>query len=52
MEVSSEEKKLIFNAIRYWQMYKAPYEGKEYKSCEELLNRLSDGVSLKQKVSS
>lgn len=46
---SYEEKKLIFNAIRYWQTYKSPYQGKEHKMCQDLLTRLYDQVYTQQK---
>ena len=47
--VTKEERKLIFNAIRYWQMYKTLYNGKEYELCQNLLNHLYDSVYTQQK---
>ena len=49
ISVTSEEKKLIFNALRYWQTYKSPYDGKEYKLCKNLVSRLYDQVYTQQK---
>lgn len=44
ISVTSDEKKLIFNAIRYYQMFKAAYDGKEYQLCQSMLTRLHDDV--------
>lgn len=47
--LTSEERKLIFNSVRYWQMYKAPYDGKDYKICEQLLTRFVDDFYTQRK---
>lgn len=44
---SKEEIKLLFKAVRYWQRYQAAYEGKEYKMCNELMNRFTDSLKTK-----
>lgn len=35
-----DEKKLVFNAIKYWQMHKTTFNGNDYKKCDNILNRL------------
>ena len=39
VDLSAEEKKIIFNAVRYWQMHKTSLNGKDYKICDQILNR-------------
>ena len=46
---TKEEQKLIFNAIRYYQMFKAGYNSKDYQLCQNLLNHLYDSVYTQQK---
>ncbi len=43
-DLTPEEKKIIFHAVRYWQMHKAPLDGKDYKTCNSILNRWFDDV--------
>lgn len=40
MEFTQEEYKLIFNAVRRYQMEKCVHDGKEYKSCDKILDSL------------
>lgn len=47
--MTSDEKKLIFNAIRYYQMFKVTYSGKEYDLCHSILTRLYDEVYTQKK---
>lgn len=47
--LTTEEKKVIFNSIRYWQMYRTTYDSKEYKLCTDLLSRLYDEVYTQKK---
>ena len=42
MNLTKEEIKLLFRSLRYWQMYQASYEGKEYKMCQDLMNRFTE----------
>lgn len=46
--LTSEEKRVIFNSIRYWQMYKTVYDSKEYQMCTNLLSRLHDEIPVKK----
>ena len=39
-EFTLEQKKIIFNAVRYYQMNRVPLDGKEYGICDEILNNL------------
>ena len=48
-DLTSEEMKVIFNAVRYWQMHKASLNGKEYQICEGILNRWFDNVYTQNK---
>lgn len=47
--LSSEERKLIFNAVRYWQMHKAALNGKEYQICDGILKKWFDDVYTQKK---
>jgi hypothetical protein len=40
MEFTLEQKKIIHNAVRYYQMNRVPHAGKEYSVCDEILNCL------------
>lgn len=42
-----EEKKIIFHAVKYWQMNKASFEGKEYKICEKILSNWFENTQKK-----
>lgn len=48
-ELTPEERKIIYNAVRYWQMHKAPLNGKDYQTCDSILNRWFDDVKITQK---
>lgn len=43
-EFTTEQKKMIFNAVRYYQMNRVPLNGKDYIICDEILNGLFDKV--------
>jgi hypothetical protein len=47
-DLTLEEKKVIFHAVRYWQIHKAPLSGKEYQICDDILNRWFKDVKLQQ----
>jgi hypothetical protein len=40
MEFTSEEQKVIFNAVRQYQMNKVSLTGNQYRVCEEILNKI------------
>jgi hypothetical protein len=42
LDLTPEEKKIIFHAIRYWQTHKASFNGKDNQICDNLLKRLFD----------
>ena len=44
VNLTEEEKKIIYHAVRYWQIHKAPFGGKDYKICDQILNRWFDDV--------
>jgi hypothetical protein len=48
-DLTDEERKIIFHAVRYWQMHKAPLNGKEYQICDNILTRWFDKVYTQQK---
>ena len=48
-DLTNEEMKVIFNAVRYWQMHKTSLNGKEHQVCEGILNRWFDSVYTQQK---
>jgi len=39
-EFTLEQKKIIFNAVRQYQMNRVALNGKEYQICDEILNSL------------
>jgi hypothetical protein len=47
-EFTLEQKKIIFNAVRYYQMNRVPLNGKEYQICDEILNSLFTETKLNQ----
>jgi hypothetical protein len=47
--LTDEEKKVIFNAVRYWQIHKTSLDGKEYKLCDQILNRWFNDVYTQRK---
>ena len=46
MEFTLEQQKIIYNAVRYYQMNRVPHAGKEYGVCDDILNGLFKGVKL------
>ncbi len=48
-DLTPEEKKIIYHAVRYWQIHKATFDGKDYKICDSILNRWFDDVYTQQK---
>jgi hypothetical protein len=44
MKMTPEQKKVVYNAVRYWQMNRVALDGKEYKICDEILTDLFDYV--------
>lgn len=48
MEFTTEQKKLIFNAVRYYQMNRTAVDGKEYHVCSDILNHLFTDVYTQQ----
>jgi hypothetical protein len=45
MNYSLEEKKLIFKAIRFYQMNHVPLASNAYKMCDSIMNGLFDEVT-------
>ena len=48
-DLTNEEMKVIFNAVRYWQMHKTALNGKEHQICDDILNRWFDNVYTQRK---
>ena len=44
MDFTLEQKKLIYNAIRYYQMNRVPHDGKDYRICDDILNGMFSEV--------
>lgn len=40
IEFEPEQLKLIFNAVRYYQMNKVALTSKAYQDCDEILNQI------------
>ena len=38
MNFTLEQQKLIYNAVRYYQMNHVPLNGKHYQICDDILN--------------
>jgi len=38
MDFTLEQQKLIYNAVRYYQMNRVPLNGKDYQICDNILN--------------
>lgn len=43
-DLTHEERKLIYNAVKYWQMHKTSFKGKDHQICENLLSRWFNDV--------
>ena len=48
MTYTTEQKKIIFNAVRYYQMNRTPLNSKEYELCSDILNHLFTDVYTQQ----
>ena len=46
MEFTSEQQKIIYNAVRYYQMNRVPHAGNDYQVCNEILNGMFKDVKL------
>lgn len=46
MELTSEQKKLVYNAVRHYQISLTPLNGKDYRICDEILNNLFEEVKI------
>lgn len=40
MNFTLEQKKLIYNAVRYYQINRVPLDGKDYRICDDILNEM------------
>jgi len=40
MDFTLEQQKIIYNAVRYYQMNRVPHAGKDYQLCDDILNGL------------
>lgn len=49
-EFTIEQRKIIFKAVRYYQMNKVPLNGKEYQLCDEILNHLFTEVNQSNEI--
>jgi hypothetical protein len=47
MNFTPEQKKIIYDAVRYYQMNRVPHDGKDYRTCDEILNSLFSEVIMK-----
>jgi hypothetical protein len=47
-EFTLEEKKLIYNAVRNFQMNRVALNGKEYQICDGILNKLFTETKLEK----
>lgn len=46
VDLTDDELKIIYHAVRYWQIHKAPFDGKDYKICNQILDRWFTEVKL------
>jgi hypothetical protein len=44
MDFTLEQRKLIYNAVRYYQINRVPHAGKDYQNLDEILNGLFSEV--------
>jgi hypothetical protein len=44
MDFTLEQRKLIYNAVRYYQINRVPHDGKDYRTLDEILNGLFSEV--------
>jgi hypothetical protein len=48
-DLTDEEKKIIYNSVRYYQMHRTSLNGKEYQICDDLLTRWFDDIYTQQR---
>jgi hypothetical protein len=46
MEFTLEQQKLIYSAVRYYQMNRVAHAGKDYQVCDDILNVMFKDVKL------
>ena len=46
MEYTLEQQKIIYSAVRYYQMNRLTHAGKEYGVCDDILNAMFEDVKL------
>ena len=46
MNFTLEQQKIIYNAVRYYQMNRVPHAGKDYSVCDDILNGLFKEVKV------
>jgi hypothetical protein len=46
---STEQQKIIYNAVKYYQMHRVPHNDAVYQECDEILNSLFDDVYTQRK---
>jgi hypothetical protein len=46
MNFTSEQQKIIYNAVRYYQINSVPVNSKQYSACDEILNAMFKDVRL------
>jgi hypothetical protein len=46
MNFTLEQQKIIYNAVRYYQMNRVPLNSNQYSVCDEILNNLFKEVKL------
>ena len=46
MDFTLEQQKIIYNAVRYYQMNRVPLNSNQYSVCDEILNGLFNEVKL------
>ncbi len=45
--LTPEEKRIVFNAVRYYQIHKTSVNGTDYQICDNILNRWFNDVKVK-----
>ena len=46
MDFTLEQQKMIYNAVRYYQMNRVPLNSKHYSMCDEILNEMFKDVKM------
>lgn len=49
MELNDMQKRVIYNAVRYWQMNRTVIDGVDYNTCSEVLDKLFPEVYTQRK---